>query len=125
MKKLAFLAVTALLFVACSKDQRMSRKLDGTWNLETYDGKAPASGDSESVAFTKDKDGAGKAVYSYKNGNYSGSVTFDYRVDGDYLITSLTENNVTYSDTATIVTLKGKDLELKDSDNKVSKYSKQ
>lgn len=42
MKKLLMIAVIALVAVACNKDQKVVKKLDGTWNctswMETYGG---------------------------------------------------------------------------------------
>ena len=42
MKKILLMSVVALLFVACNKNQKVVKQLDGTWNatsyLETWDG---------------------------------------------------------------------------------------
>ncbi|MBU2018111.1 MAG: lipocalin family protein [Bacteroidetes bacterium] len=124
MKKLAFLAVVALLFVACSKEQRQSRKMDGDWQLETYDGQAPASGESESISFSKEKNGAGEGTFTSTNDGQSYSQKFTYQIVDDKITIAINEDGFSYGVILTIKELKRKDLTLVDPEGKISVYSK-
>lgn len=56
MKKLFFLGLLALLFVACNKNQKAVKKLDGEWNavsyVVTYDGMSEDYLVTEGFGFT-------------------------------------------------------------------------
>jgi hypothetical protein len=69
-------ALVMLVMVSCSKEAKLNRKIDGVWNVVTYDGAAMAEGYSTTYTFTKDKKGVGtyKSVYVYPWGNSSISV---------------------------------------------------
>ena len=60
MKKILF-AVLAVTFIAasCSKESKLNRRLDGTWNVLTFGGVALPTGATMTLAFDKDKKGKG------------------------------------------------------------------
>ncbi len=122
MKKIAFLAVIALLFVACSKEQRQNRKIDGDWNLETYDGKGLESGETETMSFEKDKKGEGSGTYTSTYNSESYSVKFTYKIIDDKLTISITEDGVSYGTIFTIKELKNKEMTLAEPDGSLSVY---
>ena len=60
MKKILFAVVAvALIVTSCSKESKLNKKLDGTWNVSTVDGTTLPSGASMSITFSKDKKGEG------------------------------------------------------------------
>lgn len=124
MKKLAFLAVIALIFVACSKEQRQSRKMDGDWSLTTYNGSGLESGESETLSFSKDKKGEGTGSYTYTYDGESYTFKFDYKIIDENLTISTTEDGFTYSEIMSIKDLSKKELTLQDSDGDISVYEK-
>lgn len=69
MKKLMMIMVAAtMLLASCSKESRLNRKLDGTWNLTSYTVNGfnvPLTGVSMSVVFVKDKKGVGSYTLTY------------------------------------------------------------
>lgn len=86
MKKLIALAFTALLVVACSKDQQASKKLDGSWRLTEVNDVAVQEDENVSITFEKGKDGEGTGTQSYTEGSATLTVDFTYKVRGDQLI---------------------------------------
>lgn len=60
MKKLLF-ALMAVAFMAssCSKEAKLNKKLDGTWNVTKMNGGALPSGSSIKMTFSKEKKGKG------------------------------------------------------------------
>jgi len=60
MKKILFLAVAILALVSCSKESRLNKKIDGTWDIVSVNGQLPSSiGLTMTIEFTKDKKGKG------------------------------------------------------------------
>lgn len=63
MKKVLFaLVAVAMIAASCSKESKLNRKLDGTWNVQSFGGVALAAGQSMSITFSKEK--KGKGTYS-------------------------------------------------------------
>jgi hypothetical protein len=124
MKKLAFLTLVALLFVACSKEQRQNRKIDGEWKLETTNGKANGSNESESLKFEKDKNGAGKGTFTNTYDGSSYSQDFTYVITDEKITVSIKEDGVSYGVILTLKELKKNDMTLVNPGGDVSVYSK-
>ncbi len=100
MKKILVLMFAATLVVtSCSKEARLNRKLEGTWNVQSYTQNGiPVSltGLTRSITFTKDKKGVG---------NYSMTTTilsFPTVETGTYAITS--DTKITKTQVAPVVT---------------------
>src|SRR5690554_3673895 len=88
MKKILFIALASLLFVACSKENRIEKNLwkkGGEWNIESYqetytNNEKPEDNYSETIVnagtFKFDKDGSGTMVFKDGNDAYSESITY-------------------------------------------------
>lgn len=87
------IAFTAILFTSCSKETKLTNRLEGTWNIDKLD-------------FTITPSGGGSALpFSFLN---AGTFTFKSDKTGSYSITaSVPPNNgtITWSNTATTVTI--------------------
>lgn len=61
MKKMLFvmLAVVAVVAASCSKEAKLNKTLDGTWNVTKIDGAALPTGMSMKITFVKGKKGVG------------------------------------------------------------------
>lgn len=121
MKKLAFFAIIALVLISCSKEQRTSRKLDGTWKLTKFNGEGVPEGLIETFTFSKDKKGKGDGTYKYSYGNFNQNIALQYVVVKENL-------NITYdggSESYTILTLEKGLLEIKDEDGEIATYEEQ
>lgn len=121
MKKLAFIALIALLSVSCSKEQRINRKIDGEWKLKMYNGGGVSDGLIETYTFSKDKKGKGIGVYKYVYGNTNSSIPFDYYITNDDISLKYDQGSSVYT-----VELKDKNnLMLTDSKGNLSEFEKQ
>jgi len=69
MKMRVFLPVLLLIFLctACSKDRRTSRRLDGEWYAEIYNGFEPTQSESYHFTFNDLSDGTGNGVMTYSS----------------------------------------------------------
>ncbi|CAN0211989.1 unnamed protein product, partial [Chrysoparadoxa australica] len=85
--KTAIAAVAILLFISvgCSKDQKVSRDLDGTWELQKINEDPVDEDGATTLKFEKDKDGKGTGSITYKDGATTIQQDFNYHVDGDEL----------------------------------------
>ncbi len=93
MKKFLFLSVAILAFVlgSCSKEAKLNRKLDGKWQISSYNTVAVAADKIYTYEFTKDKKGKGAIVYT----KGAISITGTYVLTDDKTITA-TLGLVTY-----------------------------
>ena len=104
MKKIAMiLAVGLLTLTACSKEKKVNKRLDGSWNMTAENGVAPEKGSSLVLEFNKDKkEGEGVSTYTDSKGNVT-TTTFSYTLDnnvlttsnGSYTVTTYTKDNLT------------------------------
>src|SRR4051812_22236099 len=115
MKKLLFtiLAITFII-ASCSKESKLNRKLDGSWDATTINGSAMPSGSSMSMTFAKDKKG---------KGTYTSTSTFPapvgtstdagtYTLVDDVTIYSTSSAAGSTQDTATVTSYSKTDLTL-------------
>jgi uncharacterized protein (TIGR03066 family) len=88
MKKiLAIVALaTTVMFTSCSKENKLNKKLDGTWNVTSYDGQTVSSDEIMKFEFEKDKGGKGKLTYTEGNANVKFSYSGTYELDKDEVI---------------------------------------
>jgi hypothetical protein len=89
------LALIAVLFSSCSKEQRLNRKLDGTWSVTSIDGNAMSSGESITMTFSKDKKGRGDFVMNFTDPIFGNSTE-----QGDYKLTTDEQLSFFYTDGA-------------------------
>lgn len=88
-----------LVLASCSKEARLNRKLEGTWNVQSYTENGNAfsmAGLTRSITFTKEKKGVG---------NYSMTTTilsFPTVETGTYAITS--DTKITKTQVAPVLT---------------------
>ena len=123
MKKILFaMFAVAIMFASCSKESKLNRKLDGSWNLVTYDGAALATGESEVVKFDKDKKGKGTLTYTATGSGLSVSFTGTYELDKDEKITITITGST--ANVETVVDYSKTDLTIKDTAGKLSVYKK-
>jgi hypothetical protein len=126
MKNLLFAsaALVMLVLVSCSKESKLNRKIDGEWNIVTYDGAAMAEGQSMTITFTKDKKGVGtyKMVSVYPFGNSTITTTDD----GTYTLTEDTKMTMQSTtdpendpENITVMEYSKTDLKLSDSDGTI------
>jgi hypothetical protein len=88
MKKILFLAVAILALVSCSKESRLNKKIDGTWDIVSVNGQLPSSiGLTMTIEFTKDKKGKGAFTSKITEGSFSESSTGTYVLTDDTKIT--------------------------------------
>lgn len=106
MKKiLGIIAVAALLLTACSKEKKLNRKIDGTWDIVSVDGTDVATlGFTGTIAFNKDK----------KAG------TFETKITGGGVTDTETGSYELVEDTQIIMTFSGGDKDT----SLISSYSK-
>jgi formate/nitrite transporter FocA (FNT family) len=118
MKKSFVFMLLAVVFVlaSCSKESKLNRKLDGTWNLSKINGAALSSGFSQKITFTKDK----------KAGTYSVSGTVlgvpfsdagTYTLEADTKLTMTSNAAGATASTVTIVSYSKTDMTAKDGDD--------
>lgn len=89
MKKILFLAVAILALVSCSKESRLNKKIDGTWDIVSINGQLPSSIGltSMTIEFTKDNKGKGAFTTKMTEGSFSESSTGTYVLTDDTKIT--------------------------------------
>ena len=95
MKKILFLSVAILALVSCSKESRLNKKIDGTWDIVSVNGLMPSSIGltSMTIEFTKDNKGKGAFTTKMTEGTLSESST------GTYVLTD--DTKITMTDTPT------------------------
>ncbi|MES2588607.1 MAG: hypothetical protein V4622_06455 [Bacteroidota bacterium] len=87
MKKVLFalLAFSALTFSSCSKDAKINRRIDGSWNVVSIDGETMPSGSSYVMNFTKDKKTTGDGSIVVTDGGATETLAFTYSVTDEVL----------------------------------------
>jgi ABC-type sulfate transport system substrate-binding protein len=95
MKKVLFIAIISVVALAsCSKERKLNKKLDGTWNAVSYDGQAMAAGQTITIAFDKDKKDNGTYTMTSTYGGFSSVETGTYQLTKDDLITLTSAGDV-------------------------------
>lgn len=99
------LAVAAIGLVACSKEKKVNKRLDGSWTLVSENDKEIADDSKTVLTFNKDKkEGTGSRMYTTSDG-ISTTTEFTYTLDNNVL----TVDNNMY----TVVTYEKAELVLK------------
>lgn len=113
MKKLLF-AMIAFTFIAvsCSKEAKLNRKLDGSWEVVTMGGVAMPTGTSLTLEFTKDKDGKGTYTSTYALGSSSDVESGTYTLSEDEILYMLSNVAGSSQDTLTVTSYSKEDLTL-------------
>lgn len=114
MKKILFaLFAVTVIVTSCSKEAKLNKRLDGKWNVVTYDGTALPSGASMSITFDKDK--KGKGTYSMTqtfppSPSYTDAGTYDLVDDATIYFLSSTAGST--QDTLNVASYSKTDLTL-------------
>lgn len=110
---LVLIAATAITFTSCSKESKLNKRLDGTWNVTKIDGEAL---EGASIETTFNKDG--------KEGTYETKLTSPFgnaTESGSYTLEEDTKLIFTDSDgeksTANVLEYSKTDLKLKDDED--------
>ena len=104
----------AIVFASCSKESKLNKKLDGTWDAVTVGGTAMPSGSSMSVTFSKDKKGKGTYTFTATFPAPVGTITDagTYTLVDDVTIYSTSSTAGSTQDTATVTSYSKTDLTL-------------
>ncbi len=57
-------ALVGLTATSCSTEKKINKRLEGDWNVVSYDGVATAAGESEVYSFVKTEKTSGTGVYT-------------------------------------------------------------
>jgi hypothetical protein len=118
MKNLFFVLIAALTIglTSCSKDRRINKKLEGSWNVTVYENVVMPSGSSLSLTFNKGSNGSGTGTSAGTGYFILSNFTFIYDiVDEKMTMTHGTSvDKYTISDYSsseiTFITLQGKKI---------------
>lgn len=106
-----------MLFAACSKEAKLNKKLDGEWEVTSYNG-AALSGESIVLAFEKDKK-EGTYTQTYTVGSVSTKVTGTYTLTGDETITLTPSTSGAEVEVLTVTSYSKTEMTVKNSDGYV------
>ncbi|MDH4472708.1 MAG: hypothetical protein QE487_08855 [Fluviicola sp.] len=94
-----FIAVLAIVFIAlsCSKNQRVSKKLEGSWTAKVYQGVETTSSFGASFTFAMEKrgEGTGSARYIIAGEAFESDMTYFVK---NSRITIVSGNEATFFD---------------------------
>lgn len=85
MKKIALLAVLALLFIGCRKESQEHKKIVGEWKLTASTKSESKEVPNATFIFEKIKKGVRSGVYYYEDDSTSGRFEFNYIIIEDEL----------------------------------------
>jgi hypothetical protein len=125
MKKLMMvLFVATTVLASCSKESKLNRKIDGTWDVVTISGVAPSAIGitSLTIAFSKDKKGKGTYTTTMVGATGSDTGTGTYELTDDTKITMTNTpaaGEVATADVSTVTDYSKTDMTLTDTDNTV------
>lgn len=111
MKSVYIFSLLVIVLAACRKDNVISRKIDGTWNVEMLYGTVPNASDEVTFTFHNHRDGEGNGVMTIKSGNTSSTFGLSYFVKNNKLTLIIEEDPVVFS----IASRTRKELKLVDS----------
>lgn len=97
-KSLFFLFAASLIFSACSKDRKISRLLDGSWNVTMYENVIISPQTQYIYNFNKEKKGKGSGTYSIAYPGFSTTKDFTYEINNQtmkYMVKDSTGATVT------------------------------
>ena len=109
------LAVVAVAAASCSKEAKLNKTMDGTWNVTKIDGAALPTGFAMSITYTKGKKGTG--TYSSTTtitGIGTETSTGTYELVDDVTVYSTDSDGI--KDTLTVVTYSKTDIQFKAND---------
>ena len=127
MKKIliALFAVT-MIVSSCSKEAKLNKKLDGTWNVVSVAGTTLPSGSTMTVAFAKDK--KGKGTYTMTQTFPPAAAMTDagtYDLVDDETIYMLSSTAGSTKDTLTVTAYSKTDMTLTNTDKEAIVLKKQ
>ena len=116
--------VATMVLASCSKESRLNRKLDGTWDVVSYGTYTPASMEltAFNIAFSKDKKGVGSYTTTMTSAAGTETGTGTYVLTDDTKITMTSTPVAGYTSTPdvnTITDYSKTDLTLTDADGVV------
>ncbi len=97
-KTLFFLGLAVIGLSACSKDKRINRQLDGSWNVTMYENVVISPQTEYIYNFNKEKNGKGSGNYSITYPGFSTSKEFTYEIKDEqmkYMVKDSTGQTVT------------------------------
>ena len=95
----SFLTIFAiiLLVTACSKDQRISRKIDGDWKAIVFMGSNPDPDEEIKFTFNKDSEGEGTGTMVYSDWGSTDVYGVKYFIKNDYLTMVVDQDAVVFT----------------------------
>jgi hypothetical protein len=119
MKQLLFslTVAIALLATSCQSNQRISRQLDGKWNVTKINNQSLPGGESMTIVFSKDKKGKGTGASTYIDAQYKTIRTFTYAVSNQKLIETYNQSGSDVEQVFTIQDHSRKKMVLIDAEN--------
>ena len=113
MKLVQSLLIVAILFqlVACSKNQRTNRTIEGTWTATTIAGVAASSTLKETLTFAKGKKGEGTGNVSITQGTVTEDGVMRYFIKNSRITLIVDETATVFYD---IEALSDSEMTLKD-----------
>jgi hypothetical protein len=128
MKKVLFMmvAVVALVAASCSKEAKLNKTMDGTWNVTKVDNADLPTGVSMSITFTKGKKGTG--TYSSTTtitGLGTETSTGTYELVDDVTVYMLDNTAGSTRDTLTVMSYSKTDIKFKATDGTIIDAVKQ
>lgn len=109
------MVTVAILFASCSKENKLNKRLDGSWNVVSIDGTTLGSDLSIVFSFSKDKKGKGTYSYTWTSMGSSNVETGTYVLTDDTKIT-ITETGETIGDDYLIKDYSKTDMTVSDTD---------
>lgn len=109
--------ITLLLVSSCHSDQRISRQLDGKWNVTKMNNQALPGGESMTIVFSKDKKGKGTGASTYLDADYKTIRTFTYAVSDQKLTQTYSQSGSDVNHVFTIQDHSRKKMVLLDAEN--------
>lgn len=90
--------LTALFFItACSKDQRINRKIDGDWKATVFMGTNLDPDEEIRFTFNKDSKGEGTGTMVYSDWNTKDVYGVEYFIKNDYLTMIIDQDAVVFT----------------------------
>jgi|GEM_PF-3292981 len=120
MKRLLFSITTLTVFLlisSCHSDRRISRQLDGKWNVTKMNNQSLPGGESMTIVFSKDKKGKGTGASTYLDADYKTIRTFTYAVSDEKLTQTYNQSGSDVDQVFTIEEHSRKKMVLLDAEN--------
>ncbi len=119
MKAIVFVFLL-LGIVACQKDSRVSRKLDGTWTAEILFNDVPQNNESATFTFNDNGKGEGTGSYVLVNGAEQQVIGIEYFIKNNHMTIIFDQSPVVFD----IVDQSNRELKLMDTQGGVTLLKK-